>query len=93
MGSVDEFDNYIVPNTLFLSLVDPPASEELAKIEGVLGVEELGNMKFRIRFEEAQEVIDRIVKESAAKGWRLSEIRVEKSSLDSIFAELSKKAH
>ncbi len=93
MGSVDEFDNYIVPNTLFLSMVDPPAPEELAKIEGVLGVEELGNMKFRIRFEEAQEVIDHIVKESAAKGWRLSEIRVEKSSLDSIFAELSKKAH
>lgn len=93
MGSVDEFDNYIVPNTLFLSLVDPPSLEELAKIEGVLGVEELGNMKFRIRFEEAQDVIDRIVKESADKGWRLSEIRVEKSSLDSIFAELSKKAH
>lgn len=93
MGSVDEFDNYIVPNTLFLSMVDPPAPEELAKIEGVLGVEELGNMKFRIRFEEAQEVIDHIVKESAARDWRLSEIRVEKSSLDSIFAELSKKAH
>ncbi|WP_303179533.1 ABC transporter ATP-binding protein [uncultured Butyricimonas sp.] len=93
MGSVDEFDNYIIPNTLYLSMVDPPATEELAKIEGVLGVEELGNMKFRIRFTEAQEVIDRIVKESAAKDWRLSEIRVEKSSLDSIFAELSKKAH
>ncbi len=74
-------------------MVDPPATEELAKIEGVLGVEELGSMKFRIRFTEAQEVIDRIVKESAAKDWRLSEIRVEKSSLDSIFAELSKKAH
>jgi len=93
MGSVDEFDNYIIPNTLYLSMVDPPATEELAKIEGVLGVEELGSMKFRIRFTEAQEVIDRIVKESAAKDWRLSEIRVEKSSLDSIFAELSKKAH
>ena len=67
--------------------------EELERIEGVLGVEELGNMKFRIRFTEAQEVIDRIVKQSAANDWRLSEIRVEKSSLDTIFAELSKKAH
>ena len=93
MGSVDEFDNYIIPNTLYLSMIDPPAVEELAKIEGVLGVEELGGMKFRLRFTEAQEVIDRIVKQSAAKDWHLSEIRVEKSSLDSIFAELSKKAH
>ena len=36
--------------------------------------------------------MDRIVKESAAKDWRLSELRVEKSSLDNIFAELSKKS-
>ena len=92
-GSVDEFDNYIMPNSIYLSMVDAPTKEELERIEGVLGVEELGNMKFRIRFTEAQEVIDRIVKQSASNDWRLSEIRVEKSSLDTIFAELSKKAH
>ena len=92
-GSVDEFDNYIMPNSIYLSMVDAPTKEELERIEGVLGVEELGNMKVRIRFTEAQEVIDRIVKQSAANDWRLSEIRVEKSSLDTIFAELSKKAH
>ena len=61
--------------------------------QGGLGVEELGNRNFRIRFTEAQEVIDQIVKLSAANDWRLSEVRVEKSSLDNIFAELSKKAH
>lgn len=93
MGSVDEFDNYIIPNTLFVSMIDSPGVDTLAKIEGVLGVEELGNMKYRVSFTEAQEVIDRIVKLSAANDWRLSEIRVEKSSLDNIFAELSKKAH
>lgn len=56
-------------------------------------MEELGNRNFRIRFTESQEVIDQIVKLSAANDWRLSEVRVEKSSLDNIFAELSKKAH
>ena len=71
----------------------PVFLREVAKIEGVLGVEELGNRNFRIRFTEAQEVIDQIVKLSAANDWRLSEVRVEKSSLDNIFAELSKKAH
>ena len=93
MGTVDEFDNYIIPNSLYVSMVDPPLADELAKIEGVLGVEELGNRNFRIRFTESQEVIDQIVKLSAANDWRLSEVRVEKSSLDNIFAELSKKAH
>ena len=93
MGTVDEFDNYIIPNSLYVSMIDPPVADELAKIEGVLGVEELGNRNFRIRFTEAQEVIDQIVKLSAVNDWRLSEVRVEKSSLDNIFAELSKKAH
>ena len=54
-------------------------------------MEELGNGKFRVRFSDAQEVTDRIVAASVHGEWRLSEIRVEKSSLDSIFAELSKK--
>lgn len=92
-GTVDEFDNYIIPNTLYLSMVDGPSSAVLEQIEGVLGVEELGGMKFRLRFTDAQEVIDRIVEKSVANSWRISEIRVEKSSLDTVFAELSKKAH
>ena len=91
MGNVEEFDNYIMPNSLFVSFVDAPSLEVLAKIENVQRVEELGNGKFRVHFSEAQEVIDQIVKESAKRDWRLSEIRVEKSSLDNIFAELSKK--
>lgn len=92
-GSVDEFDNYIMPSTLYLAMINPPARSELERIEGIVGVEELEERKYRVRFTDAQEVIDRIVKQSAANEWRLSEIRVEKSSLDSIFAELSKKAH
>lgn len=36
-GSVDEFDNYIMPNSIYLSMVDAPTKEELERIEGVLG--------------------------------------------------------
>lgn len=93
MGTVSEFDNYILPSTLYLSMIDPPAKEVLEKVEGVLKVEELGNTKFRIRYTDAQEVIDRIVKMAVMHDWRLSELRIEKSSMDTIFAELSKKAH
>ena len=90
-GTVDEFDNYILPSTLFVSFIDSPGEDVLRGIEGVLGVEEIGNNKYRVRFSDAQEVIDRIVEASVRGDWHLSEIRVEKSSLDSIFAELSRK--
>ena len=90
-GSVDEFDNYIVPNTLFVSLIAAPPVEMIRKIPGVVAVEELGGSKFRIQFSDALEATERLVEASVTKGWRLVEIRQEKSSLDEIFAELSKK--
>ena len=90
-GTVGEFDNYIVPNTLFVSLIAAPPVEMIRKIPGVVAVEELGGSKFRIQFSDALEATERLVEASVTKGWRLVEIRQEKSSLDEIFAELSKK--
>lgn len=90
-GTIEEFNNYIIPNTLFVSLADAPSTEVLAAIEGVTAVEELGGSQYRIRFIDAQEVTDRLVDLSTEYHWRLMEIRQEKSSLDTIFAELSKK--
>ena len=90
-GTVDDFDNYIVPDTLVVSLINTPAAEELKAIEGVLGVEDLGGKNYRVRFDDATGVTERIVETSVAKGWRLSGIQVEKNSMDSIFAVLSKK--
>ena len=90
-GTVDDFDNYIVPDTLVVSLINTPAAEELKAIEGVLGVEELGGKNYRVRFDDATGVTERIVETSVAKGWRLSGIQVEQNSMDSIFAVLSKK--
>ena len=90
-GTVDEFDNYIIPNTIFVSLIAPPATDELAKVPGVVNVEELGGTKFRLQFSDAQDVIERVVETSVARGWRLNDIHLEKSSLDAVFAELSKK--
>ena len=91
-GSVKDFDNYITPNTLFVTLADAPATEVLEAIEGVKRIEELGGHRYRIYFDNAQEVTDRLVDLSTERHWRLMEVRKEKSSLDSIFAELSSKA-
>jgi ABC-2 type transport system ATP-binding protein len=90
-GTVDEFDNYIVPNTLIVSMISMPSAEELRSIPGVVGVEELGGPKYRLKFSDGQDVKERVVETSVARGWRLTEIFAEKSSLDAIFAELSKK--
>lgn len=90
-GTVEEFDNYIVPNTLIVSMTAMPPVAELAAIPGVIGVEELGGPKYRLKFADGQDVKERLVETSVARGWRLTELFAEKSSLDAIFAELSKK--
>lgn len=90
-GSMDEFDNYITPTTLFVSLTDAPTVDELMRIEGVTHVEDLGNMSFRIAFTDAQEVTDRLVEQSALRRWGMTEIRQERSSWDDIFAALARK--
>lgn len=68
-------------------------TEDLKVIQGVKEVEELGGMNFRVHFtgEDANPVMELMVNTSRQRGWNLKEIRLEKSSLDVIFAELSKK--
>ena len=90
-GTVDEFDNYILQKTVFATLVAAPPIEELKQLPGVVDVDELGGSNYRLRFSDSpQEMIERVVQTSVAKDWRLTEVRLEKSSLDDIFAELSK---
>lgn len=90
-GTVDEFDNYIMPNTIFVSLVAHPSAEELLTIPGVVKVEELGGTNYRLHFSDAYNLAERIIETSVTRNWRMTAIYQEKSSLDAIFAELSKK--
>lgn len=91
-GSLDDFDNYLSPTTLSLTLAAPPAIHELAAIPGVLAVEVIGSMQFKVRFSNhADEVIERIVRASVERNWRLLEISQQKNSLETVFAELSKR--
>lgn len=90
-GTVDEFDNYIVPNTLVVSLAAAPPTEELQAIPGVLRVEETGGMRYRLHFADAYEMMEKVAETCVTRGWRLKEIYLEKSSLDEVFAELSGK--
>ncbi|MDE5634986.1 MAG: ABC transporter ATP-binding protein [Muribaculaceae bacterium] len=90
-GTIDEFNNYAVPDTLTVTFAESPLPEQLAAIDGVLNVEQSGPGMFRIRFSGDDTISERIVARSVAEGWRLREIAMERSSLDVIFAQLSGK--
>ena len=91
-GTVEEFDNYIVPSSIFASLASMPSVEDLKSLPGVIDAEHLGGINYRIRFADAREAISHVVRASVTNDWQLLEIRMEKSSLDNIFAELSTKS-
>lgn len=90
-GTVEEFDNYITPNSLIIELAHAPGADELLAIEGIVGCEELSHGRFRLRYSDATQVMDTLVRTSVHRDWALQEIGIERNSLDSIFAELSRK--
>src|SRR5690606_8466352 len=63
-GSIDEFDSYITPSTLLVSMVAAPSVEELLAIPGILKVEHLSGHRYRIQFTDAQDSMERIVEAS-----------------------------
>lgn len=90
-GTLEEFNNYMAPSTFVMSLENPPAIGELEAISGILEVEELTPHRFRMHFNSEPGLTKRIAEMSVAKGWRLSEIVLERDSLDTVFAQLSGK--
>lgn len=90
-GTMEEFDNYVVPNSLTVAFANPPAEAELAALKHVLHVERTGPGLYRLRFSEDETITERIIAESIARGWHLREIALKRCSLDVIFAQLSGK--
>ena len=69
-----------------------PTEEELKNIPGVVKVKKLDEHTFRLQFErEGEEEAKRVAEICVNRGWRLSEIQMEKVSMDEIFAQLSGK--
>ena len=91
LSEVQAVCDHIVPDSLFVSLMAMPAIEDLKRVPGVLDVEELGGPNYRIKYKDFQEVTERLVEASSARCWGLTELRQEKSSMNDIFAELSRK--
>jgi ABC-2 type transport system ATP-binding protein len=87
--TMDAFNNYVEPHSVLMQMENPPAAEELLRIPGVTKVDFLTERQIRLFFNADQEITERIITTSVARGWRLREISLDKSSLDEIFAELS----
>jgi ABC-2 type transport system ATP-binding protein len=90
--TIDVFNNYIQPNSIIIKLGKPPSMEMLGAIEGITNLLQVNDKKFRLKFENAPDITERLVSLSIEKEWHLIEISFEKSSLDQIFAQLSNKA-
>lgn len=86
------FNNYIEPNSLVIGLTNAPEMSVLKAIDAITEVEELENGQFRLFFENGDNITKKLIDLSMANGWGLSEIYLERSSLDGIFAQLSKKS-
>ena len=86
-GSLQEFNDYLEPDTLLITLEAPPPTEELAAIPGVTKVSPVDEKAIRLQYN--LDITELLVEKSVEKGWRLKEIYVEKNSLDDVFTKLS----
>lgn len=90
--TMDAFNNYILPDSVILTVNNPPELFSFLEIEGITDAQEINENTFRLRFSASGTISQRIIEISVAKGWQLQEIMLERSSLDEIFAQLSNKS-
>ena len=90
-GSMDEFNNYVAPSTLIVTFDATPPVSALETIEGVARVEKVNARNYRLQFDASKDISEHIVQLSVSNNWQLSEIQLERQSLDAIFAQLSGK--
>lgn len=89
-GSVEKFNDYIKPDTIIVAAEAMPELAALSAIEGITNVEKVNDKKVRVTFSSSQEVAERIVAASVAGNWKLREITIERSTLDDVFAKMTK---
>lgn len=90
-GPLLEFVSYVTPNTLSVSLMAAPSTEVLLAEPGIAAVDALGGFRYRLQLADSLLTVAQFVELSVARGWQLTEIATEKTSLERIFSEFSKK--
>ncbi len=90
-GTMEQFDNYIAPESFIITLNTPPSIDTLISIASNKGVEAIEGNRFRILFDNDASVTEKYIDASVNSGWGFSDLQVERSSLEAIFAQLSNK--
>lgn len=67
-GTMDEFNNYIKPDSLVVLMDAPPSENELRAIPGIVSVENLTNKRFRLHFDTMDAISERVIEASVANG-------------------------
>ena len=89
LGTFTEYP-YVEPCSFLVTFGNPPAPEELKNIDGISEVEPLTLREYRVYFTAPAGITQQVIARSVEKGWQLEEICLERESLDTIFARLSK---
>ena len=90
-GTVEEFDNYIEPNTVYARFDLPPTIDELVALPGIRRAEFSDDHGVRLSYDGDRDTIKNMIRESVSRGWEMTEVKTEKTSMEAIFAKLSGK--
>lgn len=88
-GSIDVLKQQRHGNRLLLGLRNPPAIEELLKLEGVVGVEAAAEKLLRIRHTEGAAPAEAIVQAAVSNQWGLYQINPDQTTLEEVFVQLT----
>ncbi|SEW14854.1 ABC transporter ATP-binding protein [Chitinophaga arvensicola] len=90
--TMEAFNNYVMPDTMLVMMDNPPGEEELMAFPGINRVEFLSDRSIRLQFATDKDVPKRLITAAVQRGWELTELIQERTSLDEVFAQLSNKS-
>lgn len=88
--SMEAFNNYIAPRSIYLEFENAPSVDLLSVIKGVNRVESLTSRSLRVFYDGSKAVNESIVLASVQENWRLTQLAIEKNSIDEIFKQLTR---
>jgi len=88
--SMEAFNNYIAPRSIYLEFEHAPSIDVLSMIKGINRVESLTPRSLRVFYDGSKAVNESIVLASVQGNWRLTQLAIEKNSIDEVFKQLTR---
>lgn len=88
-GTMDDFNNYIQPESFTITLTNPPPVEELKKLFNISELSILENNSYRIKLNDNISSTTEFIKLSHINNWGLKGLILDRCSIDEVFAQIS----